>query len=161
GPGPSCEACLAPSAGTAVPAAVPARRARPTTPLWSATRIVADSSARERTDIPSASATALARAARSSPAPASATSASSGARGRGHPARPTPHRRRRREPEHRPPPGLPPALQPPAVDPGVFQRDGQAEAGAPGGGGSGRIRAPETLEHEPLLARDEADPVIS
>ncbi len=42
----------------------------------------------------------------------------------------------------------------------ILQRDGQAEPGAPGGAGPGRVGAPEAVEDELVLARLQAHPVV-
>src|SRR5580658_2016955 len=52
---------------------------------------------------------------------------------------------RQGKPEHRALAALPPGLQPAAVQSRVFQRDGQAQPGAAGGAGPGRVGAPEPL----------------
>ena len=54
-----------------------------------------------------------------------------------------------------------PGLQPAAVQPGVLERDGQAEAGAAGGARPGRVGAPEPVEHHRRLARLEPDAVVA
>jgi hypothetical protein len=64
------------------------------------------------------------------------------------------------QPEYRPFPPLPPCLQPAPVQPGVLQRDSQAEPGATGGTGPGGVGPPETVEHQVLLTGPEADPAI-
>ena len=51
---------------------------------------------------------------------------------------------------------LAPGLEPAAVQPGVLQSDGEAESGAAGRPGPGRICPPEPVEDQVLLARREA-----
>ena len=54
-----------------------------------------------------------------------------------------------------------PRLQPAAVQPGVLQADRQAEPGAAGLPGPGRIGPPEPVEHQLLLARLEPDTAVA
>src|SRR6516225_10290610 len=68
---------------------------------------------------------------------------------------------RQRQPEHRTPASLAPRLQPAAVQPGILERDGQPETGPPGGPGPRRVRAPEPLEDQLVLAGTQADAMIT
>ena len=65
------------------------------------------------------------------------------------------------QPEHRALAALPPGLQPSAVQPRVLQRDGQAQTGAAGGAGPGRVGSPEPLEDPLFLARPQPHAVVS
>ncbi len=47
------------------------------------------------------------------------------------------------------------------MQPSVLQRDGQAQAGAAGGPGTGPIRAPEAVEDQRRFARLQAHPVVA
>src|SRR5215831_10319876 len=47
------------------------------------------------------------------------------------------------------------------MQPGVLERDGQAETGATGGPGPSRVGAPETVEDQELFARPETHPVVA
>src|SRR5699024_7782433 len=57
------------------------------------------------------------------------------------------------EPETRPLAGTPPAVQSATVQLGVLERDRQPEPRATGPPDARRVRTPEAVEHERLLAR--------
>jgi hypothetical protein len=57
--------------------------------------------------------------------------------------------------------GLAPGLQPAAVQAGVLERDRQAQPGAAGGAGPGRVGPPEPVEHQRRTPRAQPDAVVA
>ena len=87
------------------------------------------------------------------PGPPAGHGSSVGLSGSGDPCRVSPRALRQGEPEPRAVARLAPGLQPAVVQPGVLERDRQAQAGAAGGAGPGRVGPPEPVEDDGRLAR--------
>src|ERR1700729_1236173 len=65
------------------------------------------------------------------------------------------------QPEDRTLSAFPPGLQPAVVQPGVLERDGQAQPGAAGRPGPRGVRSPEPVEHHRRFGGPEAHPMVA